>query len=183
MPRGRHIAKRVIAPDPIYHSELVAKFINFIMERGKKSVAERIVYHAFETIKEKKSAQDARLPDGQGSTPKDGQAAPVGNDPLKIFEAAIDTVRPQVEVRSRRVGGANYQVPLPVPPGRQHALAFRWIIGAARARKGAGMDQKLAAELMDILSGTGGALKKKDDVHRMAEANKAFAHFARFRRK
>ena len=175
MPRGRHIAKRVIAPDPIYHSELVAKFINFIMERGKKSVAERIVYHAFETIKGKKSAQDARLPDGE--------AAPVGNDPLKIFETAIDTVRPQVEVRSRRVGGANYQVPLPVPPGRQHALAFRWIIGAARARKGAGMDQKLAAELMDILSGTGGALKKKDDVHRMAEANKAFAHFARFRRK
>ncbi len=160
MPRGKHIAKRVIAPDPIYHSELVAKFINFIMERGKKSVAERIVYQAFDTIKEKKN-----------------------EPPLKVFESAIDTVRPQVEVRSRRVGGANYQVPLPVPPGRQNALAFRWIIGAARARKGSGMDTKLAAELMDILSGTGGALKKKDDVHRMAEANKAFAHFARFRRK
>ena len=153
-------------PDPIYGNELVAKFINFVMERGKKSVAQSLVYGAFEDIKAKKSAPGESL-----------------NDPLKIFEQAIDLVRPQVEVRSRRVGGANYQVPLPVLPNRQNALAFRWLIAAARARKGGSMDKKLSAEILDVLAGTGGALKKKEDVHRMAEANKAFAHFARFRRK
>lgn len=161
MPRGKKVPKRVVIPDPIYHSELLAKFINTVMERGKKSVAQNIVYGALETIKAKKS--DAL--------------------PLKIFEQVIDLVRPQVEVRSKRVGGANYQVPLPVPPVRQNALAFRWLIGAARARKGAAMKEKLAEEMMDVMAGTGGALKKKEDVHRMAEANKAFAHFARFNRK
>jgi small subunit ribosomal protein S7 len=161
MPRGRKIKKRVIAPDPAYRSELVAKFINFIMQGGKKSTAQHIVYRAFDIVKEKRN-----------------------ESPLKLFEQAVDAVRPQMEVRSRRVGGANYQVPLPVAPHRQNALAFRWIVGAAHARRGrGGMGENLAAEISDILAGTGGALKKREDVHRMAEANKAFAHFARFRRK
>ncbi|MBP9695330.1 MAG: 30S ribosomal protein S7 [Candidatus Magasanikbacteria bacterium] len=160
MPRGKSVPKRVITPDPIYNSELLAKFINTVMKRGKKSVAQQIVYGALETVKEKKNEA-----------------------PLKVFETVIDLVRPQVEVRSKRVGGANYQVPLPVAPNRQNALAFRWLIEAARSRKGAAMQEKLATEMMDVLAGTGGALKKKEDVHRMAEANKAFAHFARFSRK
>ncbi len=160
MPRGKSVPKRVITPDPIYNSELLAKFINTVMKRGKKSVAQQIVYGALETVKEKKNEA-----------------------PLKVFETVIDLVRPQVEVRSKRVGGANYQVPLPVAPNRQNALAFRWLIEAARSRKGAAMQEKLATEMMDVLAGTGGALKKKEDVHRMAEANKAYAHFARFSRK
>ena len=164
MPRGKKIPKRVITPDPIYHSELLAKFVNTVMKRGKKSVAQQIVYGALTTVKEKKPAQG-------------------GNDPLKVFETVIDLIRPQVEVRSKRVGGANYQVPIPVAPNRQNALAFRWLIEAARARKGGAMEEKLAQEMLDVLAGTGGALKKKEDVHRMAEANKAFAHFARFSRK
>ena len=169
MPRGKRVPKRTTVPDPLYHSELLAKFINTVMEGGKKSTAQRLVYGALDILKEKK--------------PATGGSASGGNDPLKLFETAIDTVRPQVEVRSRRVGGANYQVPLPVPGPRQFALAFRWIIGAARARKVGSMDKKLAAEFLDILAGTGGAMKKKEDVHRMAEANKAFAHFARFQRR
>lgn len=160
MPRGKQAPKREILPDPKYNSVLVAKFINFVMERGKKTVAERIVYSAFDMLKEKKN----------------------GN-PLKLFEQVVEAVRPQVEVRSRRVGGANYQVPLPVPAGRQNALAFRWLITAARARKGRAMEDRLAGELADVIDGTGGALKKKEDVNRMAEANKAFAHFARFLKK
>lgn len=155
MARGKAAPKRVTAPDPVYGSELLGRFINFLMERGKKTVAQAIVYEALDMIKEKKKA-----------------------DPIKTFEQVINAVRPQVEVRSKRVGGANYQVPMPVVGNRQDALAFRWIITAAKARKGA-MATKLAQEFMDILEGTGGAMKKKDDVHRMAEANKAFAHFAR----
>ncbi len=158
MARGKRAPKRVIAPDPLYHSELLAKFINFVMKDGKKSVARKIVYKALEILSEKKK-----------------------DDPLKIFEQAVDLVRPQVEVRSRRVGGANYQVPMPVVGHRQNALAFRWILAAARSRKGRSMSEKLAAEFLDILEGIGGAIKKKEDVHRMAEANKAFAHFARFK--
>lgn len=158
MPRGKQAPKRHIMPDPVYQSELLSKFINFLMERGKKSIAQGIVYGALDIMKEKKQTE-----------------------PLKIFEQVIDTVRPQVEVRSRRVGGANYQVPMPVVGSRQNALAFRWIVGAAKARKGTSMRERLAAEFLDILEGTGGALKKKEDVHRMAEANKAFAHFARRR--
>lgn len=138
---------------------MLAKFINFLMERGKKSVAQDIVYTALETMKEKKK-----------------------EDGLALFEKAVEIVIPQVEVRSRRVGGANYQVPMPVPGHRQHALAFRWIIEASKKRKGKSMADRLAHELLDVLEGTGGALKKKEDVHRQAEANKAFAHFARFRR-
>ncbi len=157
MARGKRTPKREILPDPTYSSQLVAKFINYLMERGKKTIAQGIVYGALETVKEKKNA-----------------------DPLPLFEQAMEALRPQVEVRSRRVGGANYQVPLPVPSHRQNALAFRWLIDAARSRKGTSMQQRLANELLDILDGTGAALKKKEDVHRMAEANKAFAHFARF---
>lgn len=159
MPRGKKIPKRIIAPDPVYNSELLAKFINFIMEDGKKSIAEKIVYKSLEILAEKKKA-----------------------NALKVFEDALEIVKPQVEVRSRRVGGANYQVPMPVSNTRQNALAFRWVVTAAKARKGKTMHEKLAFELLDALEGTGGAFKKKEDVHRMAEANKAFAHFARFSR-
>lgn len=158
MPRGRKIPKRIVAPDPKYNSVPLSMFINILMERGKKSVAQKIVYGALEILKEK----------------KDG-------DPLKTWDKALDQIRPQVEVRSRRVGGANYQVPMPVSTARQNALAFRWVIKAAKARKGKSMREKLAQELLDALENTGAAFKKKEDVHRMAEANKAFAHFARRR--
>ncbi len=157
MSRGKNVAKRVIAPDARYQSELLAKFINSVMKDGKKTTAERIVYTMLDMIKEKKK-----------------------ENPLTIFERAVDAMRPQLEVRSRRVGGANYQIPMPVSGNRQNALAFRWIIEAAHARKGHSMEEKLTAELIDALDGLGGAAKKKADVHRMAEANKAFAHFARF---
>lgn len=160
MSRGKRIPKRTVAPDPIYNSELLAKFVNYVMERGKKAAAQKSVYGALEILKEKKN-----------------------DNPLKLFEKAVEAVRPQLEVRSRRVGGANYQVPMPVSSSRQNALAFRWIISAARARKGKAMKEKLSAEFLDALEGIGGAMKKKEDVNRMAEANKAFAHFARFRKK
>lgn len=159
MSRGKSASKRVILPDARYGSELVAKFINFLMIGGKKTTAQNIVYKTLEMVAEKK-----------------------GGNALELFEKIMESVRPQVEVRSRRVGGANYQVPSPVSGGRQNALAFRWIIVAARARKGHSMEEKLTAEFMDALDGQGGAIKKKEDVHRMAEANKAFAHFARFNR-
>lgn len=155
--RGKQSKPRVIAADPKYGSVLVAKFINFIMERGKKTTAQTIFYKAMDKI-----ATDTK------------------KDPIKIFEEAINTIRPQVEVRSRRVGGANYQVPLPVRGERQNALAFRWIIEAARNKKGQPMYMKLATVISDAQQGIGDATKKRDDVHRMAEANKAFAHFARF---
>lgn len=156
MPRGKSVPKRKVMPDPKYNSVLVSKFVNFVMDSGKKTTAQDIVYGAMERLAEKKQ----------------GEA-------LSLFEKAMDTIRPSVEVRSRRVGGANYQVPMPVPASRQNTLAFRWVIGAARARKGKGMQDRLSAELFDILEGVGGAMKKKEDVNRMAEANKAFAHFAR----
>ncbi len=156
MPRGKSVPKRVLAPEPKYNSVLLAKFINMIMESGKKTRAQEIVYGALEKLQEVKKA-----------------------DAVVLFEQVMDTVRPSVEVRSRRVGGANYQVPMPVPAERQNALAFRWIIGAARERKGQNMIEKLSSEMLDVLAGTGGAMKKKEDVVRMAEANKAFAHFAR----
>lgn len=159
MARGRRIGKRAIAPDPKYHSVLLAKFVNCVMKGGKKTVAEEIVYNAL-SILEKKKSQNG----------------------LEVFEQALDLLRPQVEVRSRRVGGANYQVPMPVSGERQNTLAFRWLLAAARARKGRSMDERLSSELLDALEGTGTAFKKREDVHRMAEANKAFAHFARFSR-
>ncbi len=144
-------------PDPKYGNALLAKFINHVMVGGKKTTAEAIVYGALKKIEE--------------NTKK---------DPVKIFEEAIKTIQPQLEVRSRRVGGANYQVPLPVRGERQVTLSFRWIIGAARAKKGKPMAEKLATVILESQQGIGDAVKKRDDVHRMAEANKAFAHFARF---
>jgi len=156
MPRGKSVPKRVLSPDPKYNHLLIAKFINMVMFSGKKTTAQEIVYGALEKLQEVKKA-----------------------DPVQLFEQIMETIRPSVEVRSRRVGGANYQVPMPVPTERQNALAFRWLINAARERKGQEMKEKLSAEMLDVLSGVGGAMKKKEDVQRMAEANKAFAHFAR----
>lgn len=159
MSRGKAAPKRVIMPDPKYHSELITKFINFVMQDGKKTTAQAIVYGAFDILKEKKN-----------------------DDPLHLFEKALANIRPNVEVRSRRVGGSNYQVPMPVTGRRQQALTFRWLVAAAKARSGKSMTDRLAHELMDAMEGVGGAVKKKEDVHRQAEANKAFAHFARFSR-
>lgn len=155
--RGKQSKQRVIAADPRYGSVLAAKFINFLMERGKKTTAQTIFYQAMDKI-----------------------VADTKKDAMKVFEEAINLIRPQVEVRSRRVGGANYQVPLPVRGERQDALAFRWIIEAARNKKGQPMFERLATILVEASQNTGDAIRKRDDVHRMAEANKAFAHFARF---
>lgn len=155
--RGKQAKRRVIAPDAKFGSVELATFINHIMRKGKKVTAQNVVYEAMEKV---------------GVLSK--------KDPIKVFEEAIRNVQPQLEVRTRRVGGANYQVPMPVRGERQTALSFRWIIGAARAKKGQPMAQKLATILWDSSQGLGDAIKKRDDVHRMAEANKAFAHFARF---
>ena len=154
MPRRREVEKREILPDPKFGSVDVAKFMNVVMLSGKKAVAERIVYGAFDTIQEKS-----------------------GKDPLEVFSAAMGNVRPMVEVKSRRVGGANYQVPVEVRPARRMALAMRWVRDAARKRGEKSMDLRLAGELIDAAEGRGGALKKREEVHRMAEANKAFSHF------
>jgi small subunit ribosomal protein S7 len=154
MPRRREVPKRPVTPDPKYGSETVAKFINVVMRHGKKSTAERIVYGAFDTI-----------------------AARGRKDPLEVFNQALDNVRPLVEVKSRRVGGATYQVPVEVRPARQTALAMRWIAESARSRSGKSMGERLADELMDAAEKRGSAVKKREDVHRMAEANKAFAHY------
>ena len=153
--RGKQAPIRHIAPDPRYKSELLGKFINNIMTRGKKSTARKVVYTSFDLIKAKTE-----------------------KEPLEIFETAVKNVAPVVEVKSRRVGGANYQVPIEVTPKRRQALSFRWIIGAARAKKGRPMAQKLAEELMLAAENQGDAIRKKQEVHRMAEANRAFAHFA-----
>ena len=158
MPRRRDVPKRVIHPDPKFGDRLVSKFMNVIMEEGKKSVAEGIVYGAFEVIEDK-----------------------MKEDPIKVFKKALENVKPQVEVRSRRVGGANYQVPVEVPPKRQNALATRWILGAARKKKGKAMRMKLAEELLAAYKGEGEAMTTRSNVHKMAEANKAFAHFAYYR--
>ncbi len=154
MPRRAAAAKREILPDPVYNSQLVTKFMNVIMKDGKKTVAERILYDALEEIGERS-----------------------GEDPMKVFKKAIDNVKPTVEVKSRRVGGSTYQVPVEVRPGRRLALSFRWILQSAARRGEKTMRQKLAGELMDAAEIRGGAIKKKDDTHRMAEANKAFAHY------
>ena len=154
MSRGKAAPKRVPMPDPVYGNELIGRFINFLMERGKKSVAQAIVYDALTLVKAKKS-----------------------EDPVKIFEQVINTAKPQVEVRSRRVGGANYQVPIEVKPDRAVALAFRWILKFSRSRKEKTMSERLAGEFNDIIQNTGATMKKRDEIHRMAEANKAFSHF------
>jgi small subunit ribosomal protein S7 len=154
MPRRREIPKREILPDPKHLNVDVAKFINVLMEGGKKSVAERIVYGAFEQISKKG-----------------------GKEPLEVFNQALQNSRPMVEVKSRRVGGANFQVPVEVRPVRRMALAMRWLREAARKRGEKSMGQRLAAELLEASEGRGGAVKKREEVHRMAEANKAFSHF------
>ena len=154
MPRRREVPKREILPDPNFASTEVAKFIYVLMDSGKKSVAERIIYGAFESIAKKG-----------------------GKDPLEVFTQALSNSRPMVEVKSRRVGGANFQVPVEVRPVRRTALAMRWLREAARKRGEKSMGQRLAAELMEASEGRGGAVKKREEVHRMAEANKAFSHF------
>ena len=154
MPRRREVPKRPVLPDPIYGTEDVTKFINVLMLSGKKAVAERMLYGAFETIKAKS-----------------------GKDPLEVFGLALNNARPMVEVKSRRVGGANYQVPVEVRPVRRMALAMRWLREAAKKRGEKSMGLRLANELMEAAENRGGAVKRRDEVHRMAEANKAFAHF------
>ena len=154
MPRRREIAKREILPDPKFGNQEVAKFVNVLMTRGKKSVAERILYGAFDSIKTKS-----------------------GKDPLDVFSLAVQNVKPMVEVKSRRVGGANYQVPVEVRPVRRAALSMRWLREAAQKRGEKSMGARLAGELLEASEGRGGAMKKREEVHRMAEANKAFAHY------
>jgi small subunit ribosomal protein S7 len=154
MPRRREVPKREVLNDPKFGSQDVSKFINVIMVSGKKAVAERIVYGAFDNIKSK-----------------------AGKEPLEVFSAAVNNVKPVVEVKSRRVGGANYQVPVEVRPSRRMALSMRWIREAARKRSEKSMAQRLASELLEAAEGRGAAMKKREEVHRMAEANKAFSHF------
>ena len=154
MPRRRVPAKREILPDPKYHNQTLAKFMNHVMVSGKKSVAEKIVYGALERVQERTSG-----------------------DPLEVFDAALEAIAPSVEVKSRRVGGATYQVPVEVRPSRRTALAMRWLVDSARKRGEKSMAMRLAGELMDASEGRGGAVRKREDTHRMAEANRAFAHY------
>ena len=154
MPRKGSVPKRDVLPDPVYHSKTVTKFINKVMLSGKKSVAQRVVYDAFETIREK-----------------------TGKDPLEVFETALRNVMPTLEVRARRVGGANYQVPVEVRPERRQTLGIRWLVNYARLRGEKTMDARLSAELIDASNNVGASIKKKEDTHKMAEANKAFAHY------
>ena len=154
MPRRGFIAKRDVLPDPLYNSKVVTKLINNVMLDGKKSVAQGIVYGAFDIIKEKEQ-----------------------KDPLEVFEAAMENVMPVLEVKARRVGGATYQVPLEIRPERRQTLGLRWLVTYARKRHEKTMAEKLAGEILDAIAGNGGAFKKKEDVHKMAEANKAFAHY------
>jgi small subunit ribosomal protein S7 len=154
MPRRREVAKRVIQPDFQFENQLVAKFINNLMKDGKKSKAESIFYQALDMVKEK-----------------------TNEDPVGTFEKAMDNVRPMIEVKSRRVGGSTYQVPTEIKRSRKTALAIRWVIGYARQRSEKGMASKLAAELLDAANSRGASVKKREDTHRMADANKAFAHF------
>ncbi len=155
MPRRKLVAKRPITPDSRYNSPLVSKFINGLMQRGKKNIASRIFYDAMDII-------DSRITD---------------SEPLDVFEKAMEQVRPKVEVKSRRVGGATYQVPIEVRPERRNALAIRWLVGFAQKRSGKSMAENLAAEFTDAYNNRGSAVKKREDTHKMADANKAFAHY------
>lgn len=155
MPRRKIIDKRPTPSDPRYNSVLVTKFTNGIMEQGKKSIAQRIFYGAMDIVTERVNDEE----------------------PLAVFEKAMDRVRPKVEVKSRRVGGATYQVPVEVRPERRNALAIRWIVGFSKNRSGKSMSEKLAGELIDAYNNRGGSVKKREDTHKMAEANKAFAHY------
>jgi small subunit ribosomal protein S7 len=154
MPRRAEVQARIPGPDPVYNSQLVTQVVNKVMSRGKKSLAEQIVYDALERVGTK-----------------------TGRPPVEVLEQAVKTVTPVLEVRSRRVGGANYQVPVEVPQRRARTLAVRWLVGYARERREKGMSEKLANEILDALNQQGGAFKRKDDVYRMAQANKAFAHY------
>lgn len=154
MPRRGKIKKKTLKPDPSYSSTLISKFVNTVMVEGKKSVAEKIIYESMEQVKKK--AKD---------------------DPLKMFEKAVENTRPMLETKSRRVGGATYQVPIEVPLNRSTSLAVRWLIRYARDRGGRSMVEKLSAEIIDAVNNRGGAIKKKEDAHKMAEANRAFAHY------
>ena len=154
MPRKGSVPKRDVLPDPVYNSKTVSKFINKVMLSGKKSVAQRVVYDAFNIIKDKS-----------------------GKDPIEVFETALKNVMPVLEVRARRVGGANYQVPVEVRPDRRMTLGIRWLVNYARLRSEKTMDARLSGELLDAANNTGASIKKKEDTHKMAEANKAFAHY------
>ncbi len=154
MPRKGHVSKRQVLPDPIYNSVLVTRLINSVMLDGKKNVAQQIIYGAFERI-----------------------AKTTGKDPLDVYKEAMNNIMPQLEVRSRRVGGANYQVPVEVREERRSTLGLRWLTNYARLRNEKTMEERLAKEIMDAANGVGGAVKKREDTHRMAEANKAFAHY------
>ena len=154
MPRRKVVAKRPVLPDAKYNDQFITRCINVLMKEGKKSLAEHIIYGALEIIGER-----------------------TGEDPLKVFRQAVDNVKPVLEVRSRRVGGSTYQIPVDVPLDRRVALSMRWIVGSARSRGERGMMRRLAAELVDAYNNTGSAVKKREDTHRMAEANKAFAHY------
>ena len=155
--RGKPAPRRQLTPDPKFQNVTIAKLINYVMLDGKKTTAQRVVYDAFQIVSDKTK-----------------------QDPIIVFETAMQNLMPNLEVKSRRVGGANYQIPMPVRGERRATLAFRWILVAARSRKGSPMAQRLAQEILDASENTGAAIKKKDDVQRMAEANRAFAHFARF---
>lgn len=171
MPRRREVPKREILPDPKHHSELLAKFINVLMVSGKKSIAEKVVYGALSVMEERlKGAKKSS--DDEGESGRTGAAGV-----LAYFENALDNVRPTVEVRSRRVGGATYQVPVEVRAERSTALGMRWLVQAARSRGEKGMMMRLAGELMDAYENKGAAVKKREETHRMAKANQAFAHF------
>jgi len=154
VPRRGHVPKRDVLPDPIYNDKVVSKLINTIMKDGKKGIAQKICYGAFDIIREK-----------------------TGKDPLEVFEEALNNIMPVLEVKARRVGGATYQVPMEVRPERRLALGLRWLVGYARQRSERTMKERLAAEILDATNNMGGAVKKKDDTHKMAEANKAFAHY------
>jgi len=154
MPRRKVVAKRPVLPDSKYGDLFITRCVNVLMKQGKKSLAEHIMYGALEIVQER-----------------------LGEDPLKVFRQAVDNVKPVLEVRSRRVGGSTYQIPVDVPPDRRIALSMRWIVGSARSRGERGMIRRLAAELVDAYNNTGSAVKKREDTHRMAEANKAFAHY------
>ncbi|KTD18615.1 30S ribosomal protein S7 [Legionella jordanis] len=172
MPRRREVPKREILPDPKHHSELLAKFINVLMISGKKSIAEKVIYGALELMNERvKKSRKADEEGEEGSTGRSSETV------LRYFEQALDNVRPSVEVRSRRVGGATYQVPVEVRTDRSIALGMRWIVQAARSRGEKGMMLRLAGELMDAYENKGSAVKKREDTHKMAKANQAFAHF------
>jgi small subunit ribosomal protein S7 len=157
MPRRSRVQRRVLTPDATYHSETVARFINKVMQRGKKGLAERIVYGAMQTIQER-----------------------TGREPLEVFEQALYNATPMLEVKPRRVGGATYQVPVQIEGARRQSLAMRWLLSSARGRNGKSMPEKLANELLDAFNNTGATIKRREDMHRMAEANKAFSHYGRF---